>query len=360
VTEQPTLAICTLPGMNIDNVLFGDTVNDKLVFYSGAFVGLYSLKQKRTTFINKLRQPGSVISSTVQHVSVNPELGTVAVCLGVIQANQGEVQSVQNVTVIWPNGNLQDEEPLKLSIQINQSSGVLDSELLPAQVILSRSFGPQMLLSRLSDGQVYCWLLNSARSQLVSEVQLKKRGGLIATSDDGCWIAVANQEREPSRHIEIWMYENLGNPQGKPKLVCSLNKRPSSMAVAHKQSFSPTANRPPTRPPGYCLLAFTEEVKPGQPLGPIEIISVAPDGTCNNVYRVRLSSPCLSLSFCHGSSTHLLSGLADGSAIVYNLPQGEVTFSHDNPGTKCFSASTDRTLLASSDANYFRVYKVAE
>lgn len=340
VTEQPTVSVCVIDAREVRNVLFADLVNDKLVFHTESALGLYSLKTKTVMFMKKLRQ--LQVQSSVQHISVNPVNGTVAVCLEVVDANE---ESYQNVSIIWPNGQLQDEEPLKLSIQLNRTS----APSLPATIVLSRVAGPQVLVSRLGDGQVYFWRLNSARSQLVSEVKLMDRAGQIVTSDDGCWIAAENCKESDSgwSQVEIWCCESAHGTSQNPKLVATLKKRPVSLALAQL----------PQGGGGRCLLAVAEAAQAGQVPPPIEILSVGMDGKYSSMYRVRLSSPCFSVSFCHGAPTHLISGHGDGLVVVYDLTKGQSALSHDSPGILSVAISADRSLLASAEANYFRVYR---
>merc|ERR1711972_582921 len=116
--------------------------------------------------------------------------------------------------------------PLKLSMRVGRGGdGQPPADAtLPAFVLLSRCRGPQMLLSRSGDGQVYCWRLNDARSQLVSEEKLLTRGGLIAASASGFWIAVVNMETDAGEgQVDIWTYESTGGEfQQTPKMVLSL------------------------------------------------------------------------------------------------------------------------------------------
>mmetsp|Transcript_115270 Transcript_115270/g.372502 ORF Transcript_115270/g.372502 Transcript_115270/m.372502 type:complete len:661 (-) Transcript_115270:217-2199(-) len=348
VTEQPTVRVVVVDAGEVKRVLFADTQNDKLVFHTETSVGLYSLKKQRMVFIKKLRQ--LQVSSSVQHMSVNPLLGTIAVFLSILEFKPGQGHTLQNVTIIWPNGQLQDEEPLKLTIQSTVPEG-FQGATLPACVALSRSQGPQMLLSRLCDGKVYCWRLNGGRSQLMSEVKLLSRGGLVAISDDGCWIAAVNREDENNEHVQVWSYESVARLNQNPAHLVDMNKRPTSMAIMQHcvdgQSF--------------CLLAMAENSEAGIPPPPVEIFSVMIDGSTSMVYRVKnpSPSPCYLLDFCGGPSVHLLRAHTDGPVLLCNLATAEIHMSHDNPGTGHISISTDRTLLASVENNYFRIYKVS-
>lgn len=338
VTEQPTVAVSTVD-QPVLNVVFADTVSDTIAFHTESALYLYSVKHERVVYLKKLRQ--LTCRSSVQHVAVNPELGTIAVCLEVTGGPTGEC--IQNVSIVWPNGQLTDEEPLKLTTPFSEGPR---RDTMPACFTLSRCRGPQMLVCRFSNSEVYSWRLNSARSQLVHESKLLSFGGHIATSDDGRWIAAENKDVNPDQgEVCIWCYETLEGLPRAAKLVHTIDKRPTTLSVMQEDTQS-------------CQLALVEWTAPGQPLPPIEVFSISTSGACNNLYRVRLAAPCISLTFCHGMPTHLLSGHEDGLVVVCDLPAGLISLSHDGPNTRSISISSDRTLIASAEGNYFRVYKV--
>jgi len=308
------------------------------VFYTESSVGLYSLNLRRVIFIKRLRQ---LQATSFQHLAVNPWLGTIAVLLE-IEAKR-EVEIIQNVCILWPNGQIQDEEPLKLSMQVGPLEGQKKSEMLPATIILSKN--SQNLVSRLCDGQVFCWQLNAARCQVVSEKKLASRGGLIAASRDGFWIAVVNQEADNGGQIDIWSYEATAGRKQDPCLVMNLKKRPSSLAVAESSSNT------------SCLLALVEVSAPGLPVAPIEVFTVDLDNTVTSLYRVRQRAPCHTLSFCHGPDGLLLSGDTEGLILIHDPSQNKHSMYHDNPGIQSICISVDRTLIVTTEANYLRFFR---
>jgi len=338
VTEQSTVAVSVIDAKEVRSAQFGDMQNDKIVFYTESSVGLYSLHLRRVIFIKRLRQ---LQATSFQHLAVNPWLGTIAVLLE-IEAKR-EVEVVQNVCILWPNGQIQDEEPLKLSMQIGRLEGRTKSEMLPATIILSKN--SQNLVSRLCDGQVFCWQLNAARCQVVSEKKLTSRGGLIAASSNGFWIAVVNQEADNGGQIEIWSYESTAGRKQDPCLVMNLKKRPSSLAVAESSSNT------------SCLLALVEVSAPGLPVAPIEVFTVDLDNTVTSLYRVRQRAPCHTLSFCHGQDGLLLSGDTEGVILIHDPSQNKHSMYHDNPGIQSICISVDRTLIVTTEANYLRVFR---
>jgi len=338
VTEQPTLAISVIDAKEVRGAQFGDTQNDKIVFYTESSVGLYSLNLQRVIFMKKLRQ---LQATSFQHLAVNPWLGTIAVLLE-IEAKR-EVEFVQNVCILWPFGQIQDEEPLKLSMQVGTFESRKKSEMLPACIILSKD--SQNLVSRLCDGQVFCWQLNAARCQVVSEKNLASRGGLIAASNDGVWIAVVNQAVDNGGQIDLWSHETPAGRKQDPLLIMNLKKRPASLAV--KESGSNTS----------CLLAMVEVSAPGLPVAPVEIFTVDIDNSVTSIYRVRLRAPCHTLSFCDGPEGYLLSGDTEGLILIHDPIQNKHTVYHDNPSIQSTCISIDRSLIVTTEANYLRVFR---
>jgi hypothetical protein len=313
---------------------------------------VFSLVQKRIVFIKKLKQQGAVAPgrppqsvSTVKQITVNPEFGTVAVCLELSDYQENDVVSRQDVFIVWPNGQLQDEEPLKFSIKVDPQPWSTQS----ACVILSRCPGQQMLLGRLVDGKIFCWHLNSTRSQLVNETELTKHGGLVAVSDNGCWIAIVTTDADQSRQVQVFSYEGPNGTRSKPEMIGKLDKVPQSMSV--QQTPDNTSGGP------SCVLAISEETTANGVPQPIEVFSVEADGTIKSMYRLKAPSVCYSLAFCHRTSTCLLSGHVDGLVVVYDLLNGTTSLCHDNPGTPFLSICTDRSLILSTAENYFRIFK---
>jgi len=217
------------------------------------------------------------------------------------------------------------------------------SEMLPAFIILSQS--SQNLVSRLGDGQVFCWQLNSTRCQVVSEKKLISRGGIIAASSNGFWIAVVNLEADSGGQLDIWSYESATGRQRDPSFVVNLKKRPSCLAVTESSSST------------SCLVALVDEGEPPQPL---EIFNISIDGTVTSIYRIRPRAPCHTLSFLYGPEALLLSVDTDGLILIHDHAQNKHSMSHDNPGIQSTCISVDRTLLVTTEANYFRVFMAPE
>eukprot|EP00927_Polykrikos_kofoidii_P067570 TRINITY_DN63012_c0_g1_i1.p1 TRINITY_DN63012_c0_g1~~TRINITY_DN63012_c0_g1_i1.p1 ORF type:complete len:496 (+),score=76.82 TRINITY_DN63012_c0_g1_i1:3-1490(+) len=336
ISERPTVALQVQDCWEVRGAEFADMENDKIVFYTESTFGLYSLAQKRTIFTKRLRQ--SQVQSSVILASVNPELGTIAVCLE-IKSTASLADQVQNVILVWPNGQLQYEEPLKLSIKVGTNEDRRQSDALPACVILSRTKGTQTLVCRLADRQVFRWCLNSARSQLVGETKLTGSGGVLAADDDGCWIAVAKTDAD---EIEVW---HVRDDPSTISICTYVKKRPSVMAVGRLQ-----------RDGAY--LALSVDMGTSGQVAPVEVMHISISGEVKNIYRLALGYSCRSLAFCHRAHDRIVGSDSDGIVILSHLPEGKLHMCHDSPGMRCVSASPDRTLAISAEANHFRVFKL--
>merc|ERR1712039_704955 len=55
VTESPTVDVVCLEGQLVQRAMFADTKGDVIVFSTDSSVGLYSLVEKRITFLKKLK-----------------------------------------------------------------------------------------------------------------------------------------------------------------------------------------------------------------------------------------------------------------------------------------------------------------
>jgi len=342
VTELPTIDIGVVDGQKeVLSAHFADTLSDRVVFNTDSSIGMYSLHQRRIIFMKKLKQ--QQVQSAVRHISVNPELGTIAVCLELTEPGPGGSTRMSNVFIIWPSGKLQDSEPLKLSINVGPNP---QGFTLPACAMLSRSAGPQFLLGRLVDGKVFSWSLNNERTQLQSEAALASEGALaVSTSDDGFWIAIVVYN-EGSCTVNVWSYLGVNGFQREPSMIYSDYKSPQCITI--QQADGGTAH-----------MATVDKCAEGMPLPPIEVRSISIQGSSKILYRLKVPSPCRSLSFCHGVVTHVFSGHNDGLAVLYDLVRGTTSQAHGNPLVSSLSISTDRNLIVSTEQHCFRIFRVS-
>jgi len=338
VTDMPTLEVVILDRQEpILSAHFADTQNDKVVFNTSSSIGVYSLVQRQVVFVRKLRQKQVV--SSVKSISVNPELGTLAICLEVWQTSS----SLQNIFIIWPSGQLQDETPLKLSITVDPHR----QGMRPPAVMLSRCQGPQWILGRLVDSKVYSWGIDKDRLELKIEFELADSVSTIAVSDDGCWISVVC-DSEGSSFVKIFSYESATGILHEPLNVYTQQRGPQAMAIQQRSSGGgiPCAH-----------LALVDPVTPGSPPPPIEIFQVGVDSSWSMIFRLKVPSGCKHIGFCHGVTTHLVSSHEDGLTVLYNLVHSTTTQCHVSPETASLSISADRTLAVVTEYNCFRIFR---
>jgi len=338
VSDFPTIDIGVLDRQEkVQSAQFANLQNDKIIFNTETSIGAYNVEQKRIVFMKKLKQ--MTATSVIKHISVNPELGTlVVVCLETLEQETGPPK-MQNVFIIWPNGKLQ-EEPLRLNIAVDSVPQVPS---LSSCAILSRTRGPQLLLSRLVDGKLFSWHLSKTRTQLVGESQLTSKAGLVAVSDDGCWIAAA-VHMDGGCHVHVWSYGSTSGLRLEPVVIFSTAKDPAGMAI--QQGSVATGH-----------LAIVVKAVEGMPLPPIEILALSADGSARVTFRLKIPSPCCSLAFCHGTTTHLLSGYTDGLMVLCDLPKGTTTQCRGSPDTTGLSISADRTAICATESHCFRIFR---
>jgi len=350
IMDKPTLDVCVIDGhREVTGALFADLQNDKVVIIADSSICLYSLAQKRTIFMNVVKQQRA--SSTVKHISVNPELGTLAACLELVETLPSGQTKMQNLFIIWPVAwptcQQSGVEPLKLSIDVQMPANGATGP--PACAILSRTRGPQFLVGRLVGGKVYGWRLRSCRTQLASEVELAaENAGAVAVSDDGFWVAIA-VDSEAERRLNIFSYASAEGPLLEPRRILSEDRAPACLAVQQAPGSSVTA-----------AIAMADKSVPGMPLPPIEILAVSVDGISKVTYRLQIPSPCLSLDFARGVVTHMVSRHHDGLIVLYDLPSGMTSQVHASPNTRSLDISPDRSMAVATESTSFRIFKMPQ
>eukprot|EP00443_Scrippsiella_acuminata_P021393 CAMPEP_0115266182 /NCGR_PEP_ID=MMETSP0270-20121206/51334_1 /TAXON_ID=71861 /ORGANISM="Scrippsiella trochoidea, Strain CCMP3099" /LENGTH=700 /DNA_ID=CAMNT_0002682267 /DNA_START=69 /DNA_END=2168 /DNA_ORIENTATION=- len=312
-SEGPTVGIGTVDNEKVLGACFADAYNDKIVFYTESLVGFYGIDKGRVFLKQRLSQQR--VQSVIRDMYVNPVLGTIGVFIEVSKAGAGSGSNVQNLIIIWPSGQLQEEEPLKISVD----SGLVEGSLPPA-LVGSTSDGALTLAGRICGGKVLCWNFNSACSQLVSERQIVDRGGLVSISSDGCWVAVMNLSGDDNSQLEVW---NLSGPR-KADRIARLAKRPQSLVIMQAQEKPPRRGADAGCGSVVARIALAEAASADLPVFCIEVIMVYDDGSSASAYRIRADSPCRSLRFCHGSSDMILSAHADGLVMLCDLLSGQL------------------------------------
>jgi len=177
----------------------------------------------------------------------------------------------------------------------------------------------------------------------------------VSISSDGCWVAVMNLSGDDNSQLEVW---NLSGPR-KADRIARLAKRPQSLVIMQAQEKPPRRGADAGCGSVVARIALAEAASADLPVFCIEVIMVYDDGSSASAYRIRADSPCRSLRFCHGSSDMILSAHADGLVMLCDLLSGQLRVSHDDAAIRSVCTSTDRTLIVSTMADSFRVYRPA-
>lgn len=338
VSGGPTLAVVPIENEKVLGVCFADLSCDKVLFHTETSIGLYSMSQSRIVVKQQLSHLR--VQAQVRSMAVSPVSGTVAVFLDIAKGAV-EQGAIQNLVIVWPTGQLLDEEPLKLSIEASQPA----DHSMPASppcLLCGSSSGPPTIMARISSGKVLVWKMNSSYAQIATETQLTTQGRLVAMSSDGRWMAV-EEAKNGTHTIEVWSSdEHTGAEKSLLRTICSVQRRPESMAIS---GLSPAS--------GQCCLALADEISF------VDVLSIKVDGTISTAYRVRTQTPCKFLSFSRQSPELLMGGHSDGVVTVYNLPQGKHCRSHDDLDLCSAALAPNNRIIVTSAKNYFRVFKVA-
>jgi hypothetical protein len=340
VTTQPTVAVGVVEDEQVLGVCFADTKNSKVGFFTPTSVGLFDVTQRQ--IIAKMKLTQKRVLSTVRGMTINPELGTIAVFLEAANAKSTDTNAVTSLIMVWPSGQIRDgEEPLKLSCDSAGRADATSSQLHPT-ILGSTSAAPIKLLSRTYSGQVYCWRLQAACAQIVSQCLITESGGLLALSECGTWFAAVNLAEQGKPNLEVWTFT------GKvPEKVTTLDKRPQTMSIIGLNDGS-----------GCAHVAMAEEAAPGQPPVPIEILRIEATGAMGSVSVVQMESPCRMLSFLQPN--RILSGHGDGAVVVTDCSTSESSMAYDDHAMRTVSASADQTMIVTAVGNSIRVFQMAE
>jgi len=338
VTCTPTVDLICIEQQQVQRALFADTTMNLICFSTESSIGLYSLKDRRITFQKKLKQ--QQVTSMVKNIAVNPRQSTIAICLELTGGIDRSSVFMDNVFMVWPNGRLSDEEPLKFNVKVSEGGGDVT-----ACVKLSRcaeNEGPQVVLGRLASGKTICWHLNANRSQIEIEQIFERHScGVCEISDSGSFIALAN----PDDKVDLFE-----RPAGQQRytLLNTLPFKPQELSI--QQSLG--------KPTGECKVAMVMAAAP-ESAPTINIFSVGESHT-TCLYRLQTHSlSCHSLDFCLGTDTHVAAGFQDGTCILYDLDSGTTSLCHGSRGMRSVSTNHDGSLIVIAAENYFQIRNVS-
>eukprot|EP00928_Gymnodinium_smaydae_P047050 TRINITY_DN31388_c0_g1_i1.p1 TRINITY_DN31388_c0_g1~~TRINITY_DN31388_c0_g1_i1.p1 ORF type:complete len:607 (-),score=90.55 TRINITY_DN31388_c0_g1_i1:65-1885(-) len=316
VTDHPTTAVHAM-GADVVTCYFSDRSNERVIYLTETTVGIFDSRKQRVTYCTELQKVGAV--GRAKKMSVNPEFGTVAICLEDMAQHSTSI-------IVWPSGKFQDEQPLVLTLEVRDCV-----EPHRYFLSLSRAHSQQVLHAGLPDGRIFCWRFNSTRSQISSEEQVPSNSTFLDVSSDGQWVVLATHDGRDEQ-VQVWNHENAVNGA---KLVTSFYNAPMALTV----TALPVSG-------GGCAVALvSRNVSSGAPLAPIEVFAVTTSGQMTLSYKLTASAPCQTLRFI--SDGHLLGVYNDGLIAVYDLPRRTVARRYCLPETRSVDMSPDCSLIAS-------------
>lgn len=334
--------ICTpeILGMHKDedevhSIAFGDTELDKVIFQTDASIGCFSLQQNR--LVSKHNLNSKHLDFRIRCMAVNPASGAISCLVEAPIHGDGQGDGhFESIIIVWPNGILH-EEPLKLRI----SQDACAADLMPSAIVSSAVDAPLVIMSRICTRKVFWWRFVGQAGTVEMPVAIK--GGLIAISSTGHWLAVVEDDDYENHYTKVWYYDSLSEV---PSLVSSLDRNPRTIAIAHQGDTA--------------LLALSDGCPMGPATLPVEVLAIQPDGRASCMYRFEPESPCWQLSFCFDDPKFLLCARDDGVISLHNLSVGTAAMHADDAKIRSVCMSPNRQLILSACDNVFRVYQAAE
>jgi len=332
--RKPEIVIAHKDEKEVLGIAFGDIENDKIVFHTDDLIGCFSLQQNQLVSKHKLTLTHHHFG--IRCMTVNPVMGAIA-CLLEAQPHEGEQGDghFETIITVWPNGILQ-EEPLKL--RISPDTGPTD--FMPPAIVSSALTAPLVVVSRVCTQKVFSWRFISMACPIETTVTVK--GGLIAISSTGRWLAVVEEDDYGKHHTKVWSYTT--HPL--PSLVSSLERSPKTMAIAHQGDT--------------VLLALSDGCPLVSPVLPVEVLAIQPDGRVSCTYRLVPESPCKQLSFCIDNPDFMLCTRDDGMVCLHNLLRGTAAIHPDDAKIRSACISPNCQLILSAYDNLVQVYKSGE
>ncbi|CAJ1340600.1 unnamed protein product [Effrenium voratum] len=323
--EHPTQQVAVIEKERVLSACFADASCETVAFHTDSAVGFYSLRSAEVTMRKVLSKPKA--KSGLRGMAVHRARGTLAVLVELT----GNTPAKEMV-IVWPRGQLEDEEPLQWCVQ-DDSSGT-SAGSMPSMIAMSRLGDSPVVACRGRGGQTMAWRLHPSGAQLDAEMVLvDEGGGAMALSCHGRWLAL-----EESGGLKVWAL--AGNS---PEAVACLKRRScSAIAVAE------------TPDSGTCLLAIA-----GGSEGHVEVLRVQADGY-EMVWRVppNTNSNFRILSFCDEDSGSLVAVQEDGLIMLSKLSESASTCIFDDSALRTVDTSPDKRLMVTTIDNCFRVFKV--
>lgn len=330
----PTLQVAVFEREQMLRACFADRRCEAVVFQTEQAVGLYDIGTGRVRYRKELSSGGKHF---IRSMAVNPSTGGVALLLEVGTTSR-------DLVMFWPSGQLDDEEPLKWTVE-GDSSGAGTSRSAPGIALSQTAYSAKsnpVILCRTSSGSILAWQLLPMGAQLLGEKTLVEgTGGVLSLSFHGGWAALQPSEEK----LQVWAFGG-GSAEAEPwqaDLVCTVERNLLAFAVIEDTS------------PNCCLLAMT-----GLENSPAQVWRVQRKGTRELVHRVMpdSSSNIRYLGFCGEDSDSLLGVLEDGLVMLCQLQGGSQTCIFDDGSLRTVDISRDRKLMVSSLQECFRIFRV--
>lgn len=325
----------------VHGVAFGDTELDRIIFYTENSIGSFSMEQNR--LVSKHKLTSRHLHCRIQDMAVNPSSGAVACMLespigGGAQTDGQNLCNIETIITFWPGGALH-EAPLRLSIRTDDNP----TDLIPPAIVSSTSAGPQTVVCRVCTQKVFYWRFESISCPM--EVTIAPKGGLIAISSTGSWLAVVEEDDYGKHRTKIWSCDNSSTPPV-PSLVSSLDRNPRAMTIAHQGDT--------------VLLALSDGCLVESPVPPVEVFAIQPDGRVARTHKLAPESPCMLLTFCFDNPNFIVFATEDGVVNLHNLATGTKGMHRDDAKIRTVCLSANHEFILSAYDNVFQVYKAVQ
>eukprot|EP00929_Paragymnodinium_shiwhaense_P084136 TRINITY_DN44978_c0_g1_i1.p1 TRINITY_DN44978_c0_g1~~TRINITY_DN44978_c0_g1_i1.p1 ORF type:complete len:762 (-),score=179.54 TRINITY_DN44978_c0_g1_i1:180-2465(-) len=365
VSEQPTIDFhlhrhASEPASSqlILGASFTDPSMEKVLFCTDSSLYTYSLIHRKP--VSSKRLSNQKLRMKVADLCANPRQGTIAILL-----EREEMQlHYEHMVIVWPSGNMADEEELKIAIARDQNAYPPTVGLLPSEMLCSKTDFPVTLVCRSASGNVIYWRLHHSSAQVdVDQTLMVRDGGAMALSVCGNWIAVAELDgggAGDEGKVYIW---HRKEPEGEglqreaqaalPQRIAVVNARPHCMAImpGYGHQGGAAAGR----------LAVCPTVTASSPSAAgracIEVFNISEEGAVTQASSIPTHAPVKQLSCCEHDSDQLMAIFEDDVIGLVQVSTGQVLHTYGDPDTRSASTSPDGRLLLCTSGRFFKVLK---
>jgi hypothetical protein len=302
--------------------------NGKVVFYTEASLGLYSIERREVIYSKLLKGQNRVVS-----IAVNPKEGTLAVLL--------QNSSSKLTVVIWPTGKIHGGEP---AVQFNLKC---DNLTVGAQWVEPCVYLPsgnssqyQLLYAMSPDGMLYGFRFSRQGNKLtlLNEVQFDVRVKMVSTSIGGAWIATADLGMQAVRVWQLLLDVGHDDPVAcSPNQLCSLEQSADNLAISQQDAQ-------------WSTLVIASE-------GAASIYVVSREGHYSHIRRFMLPSRNCTIQFVYEDSTNLFVKTDLGFISLYGILEGDQEpHKYNVPASGKTAVAPSRSLFASAEGYHIRLF----